>query len=119
MDQGLFDYVTERVDVLAASDLSRRETKDAARAWKAAAADDADAATGALLDFLEGRMTPIDDLIVFLEGPAVDILGADAAAEKLAVTLRRKERGLRYCDCEAHTAAGEILEKFGRIRLHG
>lgn len=35
----------------------------------------------------------------------------------LAAQRVRKERGEKYCNCEAHTAAGELLAKFGRIEL--
>lgn len=117
MDKELFDYVAERVDVLSRSDASKQETKEAALAWKAAAEADADAATEALLDFLEGRMLPIDDLIAFLEGPAAHFFGEEAAANMLAAQKQRKEQGEKYCNCEAHAAAGELLAKFGRIEL--
>ena len=41
----------------------------------------------------------------------------EAAAKMLEEQLRRKEQGAKYCNCEAHIAAGELLEKFGRIEL--
>ena len=115
MDKQLFDYVAERADILAVADSSKQATKEAALAWKAAAADDADAATEALLDFLEGRMLPIDDLIAFLEGPGAGLFGEETAAAMLAAQKQRKEQGEKFCNCEAHTAAGELLAKFGRI----
>ena len=77
MEKELFDFVAERADVLAVANSSKQDTKDAAQAWKdAVAADDSDvaveAATNDLLDFLEGRMLGIDDVIAFAEGPAAD-----------------------------------------------
>ena len=64
MEKELFDFVAERAGILATSGTSKADTKDAAQAWKdAVAADSSDAAveaaTNALLDFLEGRMLGI------------------------------------------------------------
>lgn len=120
MEKELFDFIAERVDVLATADTSKQETKEAALAWKKAVAADpesADAETEKLLDFLGNRMLPIDALIAFLEGPAEKLFGAQAAAAMLAKQKERKERGEKYCDCEAHAAAGALLAKFGRIEL--
>ncbi len=122
MDKELFDFVAERADILVASDTSKQDTKEAAQAWKdAVAADDSDAAvqaaTNTLLDFLEGRMLGIDDLIAFAEGAAANVMGAEAAAGLLAAAQARKADGWKYCICEAHTAAAELLGKFGRIEL--
>ena len=120
MEKELFDYVAERVDVLATVVSSKQETKDAAQAWKDAVAADAanaDAATETLIDFLEGRMVGIDDVIAFAQGPAVQMFGEEGAAKMLEEQMRRKEQGAKYCNCEAHTAAGELLAKFGRIEL--
>ena len=122
MEKELFDFVAERANILAAADTSKQDTKDAAQAWKdAVAADDSDAsveaATNTLLDFLEDRMLGIDDLIAFAEGPAVDIIGAEVAAGMLAGAKARKAEGWKYCICEAHVAAAELLGKFGRIDL--
>lgn len=112
-----FDYIAKRVDILAVSDFSTQITKDAALAWKnAVAADNSDAAveeaTTNLLNILEGRPTTIDGVIAFLEGP---MMGEEAAAQGLAAQLARKEAGAKWCDCEACSAATEILAKFGRI----
>ena len=122
MEKELFDFVAEHVDILAVADTSKQDTKEAAQAWKdAVAADDSDAsveaATNALLDFLEDRMLGIDALIAFAEGPAVDIMGAEVAAGMLAGAKARKAEGWKYCICEAHVAAAELLGKFGRIEL--
>ena len=120
MEKELFDYVAERVGILAESGASKQDTKEAALAWKAAVEADseaADAETEKLLDFLEGRMLPIEGLIAFLEGPAAGLFGEEAAAAMLAEQQQRKERGEKYCNCEAHAAAGELLAKFGRIEL--
>ena len=122
MEKELFDFVAERAGILAASDTSKQDTKEAAQAWKdAVAADDSDAAvqaaTNTLLDFLEGRMLGIDDLIAFAEGAAANVMGAEAAAGLLAAAQARKADGWKYCICEAHTAAAELLGKFGRIEL--
>ena len=122
MEKELFDFVAERANILAAADTSKQDTKEAAQAWKdAVAADDSDAsveaATNALLDFLEDRMLGSDALIAFAEGPAVDIMGAEVAAGMLAGAKARKAEGWKYCICEAHVAAAELLGKFGRIEL--
>ena len=122
MEKELFDFVAKRADILAVANTSKQDTKDAAQAWKdAVAADDSDAsveaATNALLDFLEDRMLGIDALIAFAEGPAVDIMGAEVAAGMLAGAKARKAEGWKYCICEAHVAAAELLGKFGRIEL--
>ena len=119
MEKELLDYASERVEILSKSDTSKQETKEAAIAWKeaVAAGEDAQAATDKLLDFLEGRMLPIDALIGFLEGAGASVFGEETAAAMLAAQKERKEQGAKYCNCEAHTAAGELLAKFGRIEL--
>lgn len=122
MKQELFDYVAQRADILAKADTSTQVTKDAARAWKNAVAADSsdetvDAATTQLLDVLEGRPTTIDGVIAFLQGPAKEMLGEEAAAQGLAEQLQRKEQGAKWCNCEACTAATEILAAFDRVEL--
>ena len=122
VDRELLEFVAERVDILLVSDASTDVTKKAAFAWKdAMGADPSEAtfddATNKLLDVLEGRPTTIDGVIAFAEGPAAVILGFDAAAKMLAEQLERKEQGAKYCNCEACTAATELLAKFDRIEL--
>ena len=120
MEKELLDYVAERVDILSVSNTSKQDTKEMALAWKEAVAADAAAAeaeTEKLLDFLSGRMSSIDNLIAFLQGPAVEMFGEEAASKMLAEQKLRKEQGGKYCNCEAHAAAGELLAKFGRIEL--
>ena len=122
MEKELFDYVAKRAEILSASPASTQVTKDAALAWKeAVAADASDAAvkdaTNKLLDILEGRPTTIDGVIAFAQGPAAGMFGEEAAAAMLAEQLARKEAGAKYCNCEACTAASELLAKFGRIEL--
>ena len=119
MEKELFDYVAQRAGVLSTADTSTQVTKDAALAWKAAvAADSSDAAvkdaTNKLLDI---RPTTIDGVIAFAEGPAKELFGEEAAAQMLAEQIKRKEQGAKYCNCEACTAASELLAKFGRIEL--
>ena len=94
MDKELFDFVAERADILANADSSKQATKDAALDWKEAVEADpacADAETAKLVDFLEGRPNTIEGVIAFLEGPAKEILGEEAAAAGLAAQLERKE----------------------------
>lgn len=121
MEKELVDYIAERADVLVASHASTQVTKDAAQAWKDAVAAGgeaaADAATEQLLDVLEGRPTTIDGVIAFAEGPAKEMLGEEAAAQMLAAQLQRKEQGAKWCNCDACTAATEVLAKFGRVEL--
>ncbi len=120
MEKELFDYVSERADILAASNASTQVTKDAANTWKEAVAADAavaDDATVKLLDILEGRPTTIDGVIAFAQGPAASMFGEEAAAKMLAEQQERKAQGAKYCNCEACTAASELLAKFGRIEL--
>ena len=122
MDKKLFDFVAERAKTLSASSASTQVTKDAALAWMTAvAADESDAAvdetTEKMLDILEGRPTTIDGVIAFAQGPAANMFGKEAADQILAKQLKRKEQGAKYCDCEACTAASELLAKFGRIEL--
>lgn len=122
MEKELFDYVAERADILSTAGSATQVTKDAALAWKnAVAADDGDAAveeaTTKLLDVLEGRPTTIDGVIAFAQGPAVELMGEEAATQFLAKQQKRKEEGAKYCDCPACAAASELLAKFGRIEL--
>ncbi len=119
MEKELFDYVAERVDVLATSENSKQETKEAALAWKSAvegASDEAiEAATIKFIDFLEGRPNTVDGVIAFAQGPAIEMFGKEVADQILAAQLKRKEQGEKYCDCEACTAAVELLSKYDRI----
>ena len=122
MEKELFDYVAERADILSKSGASTQVTVDAANAWKdAVAADSSDeavkTATDKLLDTLEGRPTTIDGVIAFAQGPAKEMLGEEVAAQMLAAQLKRKEEGAKWCNCEACTAATELLAKFGRVEL--
>ncbi len=122
MDKELYDFVAKRADILSKSAASKQDTREVAEAWKQAVAADPsesafDAATNALLDFLSGRMLGIDDVIAFAQGPAIHLLGEEAAGQMLAAQLQRKAEGAKYCNCEAHAAAGELLSKFGRIEL--
>ena len=121
MEKELFDYVAERVETLSVSGASKQDTQEAALAWKEVAATGDDAAiqtaTEKLLDFLSTRMVGIDDVIAFAQGPAVGIFGEEGAAKMLAEQLQRKEQGAKYCNCEACTAASELLAKFDRIEL--
>ena len=122
MDKELFDFVSARADILAASGASTQVTRDAAQAWKdAVAADSSEAAvktaTDKLLDVLEGRPTTIDGVIAFAQGPAKQLLGEEVAAGILAEQLARKEQGAKWCNCEACSAATELLAKFDRIEL--
>ena len=122
MEKELFDYVATRVDALSVAGSSTQVTKDAALAWKdAVTADGSDAAvekaTTDLLDILEGRPTTIDEVIAFAQGPAAGMFGEEAAAKMLEEQLKRKEQGAKYCNCEACSAASELLAKFGRITL--
>lgn len=119
MEKELFDYVAERADILSVSNASKQETKDAALAWKSAVEgagdEEAEAATAKLIDFLEGRPNTVDGVIAFAQGPAVEMFGKEAADQILAEQTKRKEQGEKYCNCEACTAAVELLSKFGRI----
>lgn len=122
MEKELFDYVTERAEVLAINDASTQVTKDAAAAWEAAVAADASdeavaAATDKLLDVLEGRPTTIDGVIAFAEGPAKQLMGERPLRQCSPSSSSAKEAGAKYCNCPSCTAASELLAKFGRIEL--
>lgn len=119
MEKELFDFVAERAAILSTSEASKQETKEAALAWMSAVkgADDeaVEAATTTFIDFLEGRPNTVDGVIAFAQGPAVEMFGKEAADQILATQMKRKEQGEKYCDCDACTAAVELLSKFGRI----
>ena len=122
MEKETFDYIAERAEALTKAESSTQVTKDAAAAWLAATAPGAsdaaiDEATTKLLDVLEGRPTTIDGVIAFAEGPAAQLMGEEAAAQMLAAQQARKAAGAKWCNCEACSAATEILAKFGRIEL--
>lgn len=122
MEKETFDYVAERAKILSKADTSTQVTKDAANEWlNATAADASDAAaekaTTKLLDTLEGRPTTIDGVIAFAEGPAVRLMGEEAAAQMLAAQKERKANGAKWCNCEACSAATQILAEFERIEL--
>ncbi len=116
MEQATFDYIAPRVDILSTSQASTQVTKDAALAWKEAVAA-VEQATKQLLDILEGRPTTIDGVIAFAQGPAKEMFGEETAVQILAQQQQRKADGAKWCDCDACTAASEILAKFGRAEL--
>ena len=89
MEKELFDFVAERADILATADTSKQETKDAALAWKSAV----EAATVKLVDFLEGRPNTVEGIIPFAQGPAVEMLGKEAADRILYRTSRAQGAG--------------------------
>lgn len=120
MEKELFDYVSERAEILTKSGASTQVTVDAAQAWLdavAANADAADEATETLLNILEGRPTTIDQAIEFAKGPAAEYFGQEVADKMLETETARKEQGAKFCSCDACTAASEILAKFGRVVL--
>ena len=120
MEKELFDFVSARAEILSKSDASTQITKDAAQAWidaVAADADAADAATDKLLSILDGRPTTIDDVIAFAKGPAAQMFGQEAANKMLAEQMKRKKEGAKFCNCEACSAASELLARFGRVEL--
>lgn len=118
MDKERFDYIAARVDILAQTEASKQETKEAALTWKeaVAGADDeaVEAATAKLVDFLEGRPNSIDGVIAFAQGPAIEMLGQEAADQMLKAQLQRKEQGEKYCNCDACSAAVDILALYDR-----
>lgn len=117
MEKELFDFVAERCQILATTPAAKKETQEAAQAWLDAAEADIDAATEILLNFLDGRPKTIDQTIAFAQGPAVQMMGEEGAAQFLQATLARKEQGDKFCNCPACAAASEILAKFGRVEL--
>jgi hypothetical protein len=122
MEKELLDFVSERVDILVASQSSTQVTKDAAQAWKDALVADAsdeavETATNKLLDVLEGRPTTIDGVIAFASGPAKELMGKEAAAQMLETQLKRKEQGAKWCNCPSCAAASELLARFGRVEV--
>ncbi len=100
-------------------DASKQETKDAAKAWISAVEDADDAtieqATNELVDFLDGRPNTIDNVIAFAQDPAIDMMGKETAEQLLAQQIARKEQGEKYCNCDACSAAVEVLTKLDRI----
>lgn len=122
MEKEIIEYTAERAKILATTPAAKQETAAAAQAWldaMAAAADDAaiEAATTELLDYLDGRPHSIDGTIAFASGPAKEMMGEEIAAQMLADALAAKEAGVKYCTCDACTAASQILAKHGRIEL--
>jgi hypothetical protein len=116
MNTELYEYTAKKVDELLAAASSSQETRDAAQAWKdaAAAGADMDKATADLLDVLDRHHTTIDEVIVFAEGPAINLLGAATAAGMLAHARERKAAGAKFCDCAACLATQKLLAKHGR-----
>lgn len=116
MNAELFDLTKVKVDELLEASSSSQQTRDAAQAWKDAVASgaDVDEATTTLLDALDEHHTTIDELIAFAEGPAREIMGLEVAANMLNHALEIKEKGAKYCDCAACTAAHALLAMHGR-----
>ena len=116
MNAELYDYTAQKVDELLAAFSSSQNTRDAAQAWKdaAAAGADMDEATANLLDALDKHHTTVDELIAFAQGGAKEVLGEEAAAGMLAHGRELKAAGAKYCDCAACVATQKLLAKHGR-----
>ncbi|CVH75616.1 hypothetical protein BN3658_00381 [Coriobacteriaceae bacterium CHKCI002] len=89
MEKELFDLVVERVGILSTLEAGKQEIKGAVLAWKSAV----EAATVKLVDFLEGRPNTVEGIIPFAQGPAVEMLGKEAADRILYRTSRAQGAG--------------------------
>ena len=120
MEKELFDFVAERADVLATADTSKQETKDGRARMeerrRRRGRRGRRGGHGCVHRLPRGQArTPSTGSSPSPQGPAVELFGKEAADQILAEQTARKERGEKYCDCAACTAAVELLSKFGRI----
>lgn len=116
MDTQLLEYTAQKVDELLAAPSSSKNTLEAAKTWKDAIAQgaDADAATTELLNALDKHHTTIDELIAFAKGPAKELVNEDYATQLLQHAEEIKAQGAKYCDCAACKPTHELLAKHGR-----
>lgn len=86
------------------------ELKEAGKNWLESAGKDKKISE-TFVQILEESIEPIDDVIAFFSSDAAAAhFGAEKAKEMLAHCLKIKEEGAVYCDCEACSAAQEILK---------
>lgn len=111
MKKETLDYVIEKTHVLMNAASCSSEAKAAAQSWLDAVgtANEA-AATKKYIAELEADIMPIDNLIGFADSEAgVKCFGAELAKNIAAHAREIKAAGAGYCDCQACTAAAEIL----------
>lgn len=110
MDKNVIDFITAKTQDLLAAPSANPTLKKAAQAWLDA--DDKDAATAAYVDALKQGVSTIDELLGFAESDtAVQILGADGAAQLLGHAKDIHAKGAEFCDCPACTADLAILHE--------
>lgn len=64
-----------------------------------------------LIETVKESVTSIDDLIDFLDSDMGEkVFGKTKCKEMLKHSLEEKEKGEKYCDCPACTAARKILD---------
>ncbi len=88
-----------------------KELKEAGEAWLNAG-DSARAVLGkALLKELREDVCLIDDLIsLTATEKAVEIFGKEGCEKMHAAAISAKEKGVRYCLCDACTNGGKIID---------
>lgn len=80
--------------------LEKVDTKDAKKALKT------------LVHVAKESVTSLDELIPFLESDmGKKIFGEEKCKEMLKHSLKEKEKGEKYCDCEACKLARKVIKK--------
>ena len=113
MNQGVKDYVAEKVKALINASSCCAEAKEVGQAWLDAMGTDKEAEqTKKLMEQLEMDIMPVDGLIAFADSEAgARVFGAEMAKNVAAHGREIKAAGAKYCDCPACNAVAAILEK--------
>lgn len=102
METAVKDYVVARTNDLLQIDYAVAELKAAAKAWLDALGTDGETdATKAYIAALEASIMTVDELAAF----------EDYADHARAL----KEKGEKYCDCDACKACADILAKKAQL----
>lgn len=113
MDKAVLDFVVEKTKALISIPYCCDEAKTAGKEWlDAVGTDKQTEQTEKFIKELEEDMLPIDMLIDFAESEhGAEVFGADVAKSVAEHGKDIKNKGAKYCDCEACSAVGAILEK--------
>lgn len=113
MNKEVLNYVIEKTNELINAPSCSAEAKNAAKAWLDAVGTENEAEeTKKYIAEIEQDILPVDMVIAFTSSEeGIKLFGEEKAKAFNAHNRELKEKGAKFCDCPACTAAAAILEK--------
>lgn len=105
------EFIAEKTRKLLSIPFAGEDAKTAGTEWlKNTESPDIEEKTGEYIAVLEQEIMPIDSAIAFAGSDmGKNILGVERAEEVHKASVERKERGEKYCGCEACACAEAII----------